>query len=146
MLSSSGNSAAEIHNETLLSLKWSSYQLTHSCANKADTKSKKKRSSLSLQRLLQVKKLLHGLPSVLNKNNSIPQVHCAIRYPSCSKLLKVIKIQQQENRAISNSDVDQLCSLIREERAEELVRACMSHNAARHRCAVAILKSALTNK
>ena len=47
----------------------------------------------------------------------------------------VIKIQQQENRAISTLDVEQLCALIREERAEELARACMSSNAARQRLA-----------
>ena len=58
----------------------------------------------------------------------------------------IIKIQQQENRAISNHDVEQLCALIREERAEELARACMSRNAARQRRAVAVLKRALTKK
>ena len=58
----------------------------------------------------------------------------------------VIKIQQQENRAISNRDVEQLCALIREERAEELARACMSSNAARQRRAVAVLKRAVTKK
>ena len=58
----------------------------------------------------------------------------------------IIKIQQQENRSIRNRDVDQLCALIREERSEELARACMSSNAARRRRAVAVLKSALTKK
>ena len=52
----------------------------------------------------------------------------------------VIKIQQQENCAISNRDVEQLCALITEDRAEELARACMSSNAARQRRAVAVLK------
>ena len=58
------------------------------------TKSKKKRSLWSLQKL-QVKKLLHGLPSVLNKSNSIPHVHCAIRYPSRSKLLLLSKFNSK---------------------------------------------------
>ena len=58
------------------------------------TKSKKKRSLRPLQRLL-VKKLLHGLPSVLNKSNSIPHVHCAIRYPSRSKLLLLSKFNSK---------------------------------------------------
>ena len=58
----------------------------------------------------------------------------------------IIKIQQQANRAISNRDVEQLCALIREERAEELARACMSRNASRQRRAVAVLKRALTKK
>ena len=61
----------------------------------------------------------------------------------------VIKIQQQENRAISNrdvTDVEQMCALITEERAEELARACMSSNAARQRRAVAVLKRAVTKK
>ena len=40
-------------------------------------KIKEELASLSLQTLL-VRKLLLGLPNVLNKNNSIPQVHCAI--------------------------------------------------------------------
>ena len=51
----------------------------------------------------------------------------------------VIKIQQQGNRAISNRDVEQLCALITEERAEELARACMSSNAARQRRAEVVL-------
>ena len=58
----------------------------------------------------------------------------------------VIKIQQQENRAISTLDVEQLCALIREVRAEELAQACMRGNAARQRRAVAVLKRALTKK
>ena len=58
----------------------------------------------------------------------------------------VIKIQQQEYHAISNRDVEQLCDLIIEKRAEELARACMSSNAARQRRAVAVLKRALTKK
>ena len=44
------------------------------------TKSKKKISSLSLQRLHATKQLL-GLPNMLNKNNNIPDVLCAIMYP-----------------------------------------------------------------
>ena len=57
-------------------------------------KSKKRRSLRSLQRL-QVKKLLHGLPSVLNKNDSIAHVHCAIWYPSRSKLLLLSKFNSK---------------------------------------------------
>ena len=58
----------------------------------------------------------------------------------------VIKIQQQENSATSNSEVEQLGALIREMRAEELAQACMRGNAARQRRAVAVLKRALTKK
>ena len=47
---------------------------------------------------------------------------------------------------ISNHDVEQLCAVIREERAEELARACISSNAARQRRAVAVLKRTLTKK
>ena len=43
--------------------------------------------------------LLHGLPSVLNKNNSIPQVHCAIRYLSRSKLLPDSQSSYQSSTA-----------------------------------------------
>ena len=40
----------------------------------------------------------------------------------------------------------QLCTMIREERAEELSRAGMENNAARKRRAMAILKSALAKQ
>ena len=88
-----------------------------------------------------MKKLLHGLPNVLNRNNSIPHVLCAILYPSHSKL----KVEKQENSEIrdSNLRVQQLCAMIREERSEELSRAGMENNSARKRRAMAILKNAL---
>ena len=62
-----------------------------------DHKVKEEEIITSLQRL-QVKKLLHGLttvPSVLNKSNSIPHVHCAIRYPSRSKLPPLSKFNSK---------------------------------------------------
>ena len=58
----------------------------------------------------------------------------------------ILQIQQQEDSAISNRDVEQLCALIREELAEKLVLACISCNTARQRRAVAVLKSEPTNK
>ena len=105
------------------------------------TKSKKKRSLLSLQKL-KVKKLLHGLPNVLNRNKSIPYVLCAILYPSHFKLPR-LSMKKQENRDIRDSNVQQLCAVIREERAEELARVGLGNNAARKSHSMDILKRAL---
>ena len=51
----------------------------------------KEEKIITVSSKLQVKKLLHGLPSVLNKNNSIPQVLCAVMYPSHSKRPRLSK-------------------------------------------------------
>ena len=110
------------------------------------TKSKKKRSSLYLQKL-KVKKLLLGLPNVLKKNSSIPHVHYAIPYPSHSKRHRLSKWRNKRivtSVTARDRDAKQLCAVMREERAEELARASMANNAARKRRAMAVLKSALT--
>ena len=56
---------------------------------------------------------------------------------------QAVKVEKQENREIRDHKVQQLCAMIREERAEELSRAGMENNAARkpERRAMAILKS-----
>ena len=46
---------------------------------------------------LLVTKLLHGLPSVLNKNISIPHVHCAIWHLSRSKLIRLLKFTARDS-------------------------------------------------
>ena len=58
---------------------------------------------------------------------------------------QAVKMEKQENsdRDIIDRDTKQLCAMIREERAEELVGAGMANNAARRRRAIAVLKSAL---
>ena len=77
--------------------------------------SKEKRSSRSLQKL-RVKKPLFGLPNVVNKNNSIPHVLCAILYPSHSKPPKLSKWKSKRIVSdISDRDTKQLCAMIREQ-------------------------------
>ena len=58
-------------------------------------------SSLPLQRL-QATKWQLGLPNVLYKNQSIPHVLCAIRYPSRSNFQAppAVKIQKQANQQL----------------------------------------------
>ena len=111
------------------------------------TKSKKKRSSRSLQKL-KVKKPLLGLPNVLNKNNSIPHL---LRLFSVSLALQAphaVKMEKQENRDhdISDRDTKQRCAMIREQPAKELARIGMANNAARRHRAMAVLKSALAKQ
>ena len=65
------------------------------------TKSKKKRSSRSLQKL-KVKKLLLGLPNVLNKNNRIRPVLCAILYPLHSKHPRLGLSKWKSKRAVTS--------------------------------------------
>ena len=80
-------------------------------------KSKKKRSSRSLQ-MLKVKKLLLGLPNVLNKNNSIPHVLCVIRYPSRSRLSTWKNKRWHGEQCCQKA----LCNGCSEERPGEVVR------------------------
>ena len=94
--------------------------------------------------MLKVKKQPLGLPTVLNKNNSIPHVPCAVLYP----LPEAVKMEKQENldSDISDCDTKQLCAMIREERAEELARAGMGNNAAWRCSTMAVLKSTLAKQ
>ena len=59
---------------------------------------------------------------------------------------QAVKMEKQENREIRDHKVQQLCAMIREERAEELSRAGMENNSARKRRAMAILKSTLAKE
>ena len=59
---------------------------------------------------------------------------------------QAVKMEKQENNDICDRDAKQLCTVMREERAEELARAGMANNAARRRRAMALLKSALTKQ
>ena len=94
-----------------------------------------------------MKKLLHwhGLPSVMNKNKSIPQVLCAILYSSTPSA-RYCHNGKAKHRDIRDRVAEQLCAVITKEQAEELARAGKGNNAARKRSAIAILKSALTKQ
>ena len=78
------------------------------CNSSSATKSKKKRSSLPLQRL-QATKLRLGLPNVLNKNQSFRHVLCAIWYPSCFKFLLLSKCN---SKRISNLYMESVSVLL----------------------------------
>ena len=64
---------------------------------------------------LKVKKLQHGLPNVLNRNNSIPHILCAL-YPSHSKLTR---LSRWKSKRIAKSATE-MCSscALQSERSE----------------------------
>ena len=88
---------------------------------------------------------LLGLPNVVNKNNSIPHVLCAVLYPLQAPQAAKTDKQENRDRDISDRDTKQLCAMIREQRAKELARIGMANNAARRHRAMVVLKSALSS-